>query len=242
MQGNKPKEFYQTFNAQVTAPPQTSRHSQTKNRPPRRRKRLRSWLIIFALLLILIILFPFVVVQLITTTNQGRMYDSVQQIPSRPVAMVFGAGLNRDGSPSWVLSDRLDGAIALYKAGKVNQLLMTGDQVGNTEVNSMRNYAIKHGVPASAIMGDNAGLRTYDSCYRAANNFGVTSAILVTQAYHLPRALYLCSSLGIDVVGLKAGINSNYPDQAKFDTREFAAVFVAWLDINIIHPKLGEWK
>jgi len=242
MLGDKPKEFYQTFNAQATAPTPTKNYAPTKDKPPKRRKRLRSWLIIFALLLILLILFPFVVVQLITSTNQGRMYNSVQQIPARPVAMVFGAGLNRDGSPSWVLADRLDGAIALYKAGKVKQLLMTGDQVGNIEVNSMRNYAIKHGVPASAILGDNEGLRTYDSCYRAINNFGITSAILVTQAYHLPRALYLCSSFGIDAVGLKAGINSEYPDQANYSTREFAAVFVAWLDITIIHPKLGEWK
>lgn len=207
-----------------------------KGKPARRGRRLRSWLIILLLLLTVLVLSPFAIVQLINSTNQSRIYTSPAETPARPVAMVFGAGLLRDGSPSWMLADRLDSAISLYKSGKVERLLMTGDQVNSQEVNSMRNYAQRKGVPAAAIVGDNAGLRTYDSCFRAYHNFGVTRAVLVTQAYHLPRALYLCNSIGIDSVGLKAG-RDNYPNQEYYNSREFLATFASWVDINITRPK-----
>jgi vancomycin permeability regulator SanA len=218
----------------------TQNQPETTAPPIKRTHHRRNWLIIFFLLLILLVLIPFVIVQLINATNQDRMYDTVQQVPARPVAMVFGAGVNWDGSPSWMLADRLDGGITLYKTGKVQQLLMTGDNVSSTEVTSMHNYAVRHGVPTSAILDDTAGLRTYDSCYRAVHNFGISRAVLVTQAYHLPRALYLCNAMGIDAVGLKVGLNVDYGNQATYSAREFLATFGSWIDITFTHPAPGK--
>lgn len=207
-----------------------------KANTPRPNRRLRNRLLIAVLLVLVLALTPFTIVELIKTTNQSKIYSDVQAIPARPVAIVFGAGLNRDGSPSWMLSDRLDGAIALYKAHKVEKLLLTGDEVTSMEISAMQTYAVRKGVPAGNIMTDHAGLRTYDSCYRAIHNFGINQAVLVTQGYHLPRALFTCNGLGIDAVGLKAG-QDNYPNQNYYNSREFLATFVSWLDITITHPK-----
>jgi vancomycin permeability regulator SanA len=202
----------------------------------RRNRRLRRWLLIGLLVVLALALSPFIIVELIKVTNESRTYNSVQAIPARPVAIVFGAGLNRDGSPSWMLADRLDGAVALFKAGKVEKLLLTGDEVTSQEISAMRAYATGKGVPPTRILTDHAGLRTYDSCYRASHKFDIHSAILVTQAYHLPRALYLCNALGIDAVGLKAGLQ-NYPNQDYYNQREFLATFLSWVDITITQPK-----
>jgi vancomycin permeability regulator SanA len=211
-------------------------HQQETKKPKNKKKSFKSRLIIFLLLLLLLILSPILLAHFITEAQNSRIYTEVQQVPSRPVAMIFGAGLNPDGSPSLMLADRVEAGVALYKQGKVKQLMMTGDGIGNNEVKAMRLYAIQKGVPASAIILDAGGMRTYDSCWRAANNFGITEAILVTQAYHLPRALYLCNSLGVDAVGLKAGLES-YPHQEYYNSREFLAVIGAWVDINISKPK-----
>jgi len=118
------------------------------------------------------------------------------------VGIVFGAGLNEDGGPSAMLADRLDGGIALYKAHRVTSLLFTGDNgtVEHNELKPMLEYALKRGVPRSAITLDYAGFNTYDSCYRAIHVFHVQHAILVTQSFHLPRAMYLCHSLGMNHV------------------------------------------
>lgn len=206
------------------------------SRPARRKNRLIKWLLGVLLVVLTVVSSPFVIVQLIKFTNQSKIYTDVPAIPARPVGIVFGAGLNRDGSPSWMLSDRLDGAIALYKAAKVEKLLLTGDEVTSLEISAMRTYAIQKGVPEAKILTDSAGLRTYDSCYRAIHNFGINSAILITQGYHLPRALFTCNGLGIDAVGFKAG-QDNYPNQSYYNQREFLATFVSWLDITITHPK-----
>lgn len=132
------------------------------------------------------------------------------------VGMVFGAGLDPDGGPSAMLADRLDGGIALYKAHRVNALLFTGDNgtVEHNELRPMLQYALKRGIPRRAIVLDYAGFNTYDSCYRAVHLFHVRHAILVTQSFHLPRAMYLCHALGIgDVEG------SARPDWGIYDTR-----------------------
>ncbi len=94
---------------------------------------------------------------------------------------------------------------------------------------------MNRGVPAGSILLDASGLRTYDSCYRAARDYGINQAILVTQNYHLPRALYLCNSLGVDAIGFKAGVE-RYQNQDWYNSREFFASFVSWLDINFIRP------
>src|SRR4051794_21314450 len=127
-------------------------------------------------------------------------------LPAHHVALVFGAGLNAQGGPSPVLYDRVATASGLYHAGKVQKLLMSGDnsQVDYNEVGVMRRTAVELGVPADDIVLDYAGFRTYDSCYRARAIFGLSDATLVTNEFHLPRALYTCQALGLTVVGVNA--------------------------------------
>jgi vancomycin permeability regulator SanA len=154
----------------------------------------------------------------ITVLVEGTpRFDTVAAVPHEPVAIVFGAGL--DGNrPSGALRDRLDAAIALYRAHKVPHLLVTGDNRTTTydEPTAMRAYLMGHGVPASAITRDYAGFDTFDSCARARAVFGVRRAVLVTQDYHLPRALYLCQHLGITSVGLSVPDWQHHPAQASF--------------------------
>ena len=121
---------------------------------------------------------------------------NVNAAPSKPVAIIFGAGLNRNGQPTVILKDRVETGAQLYHAGKVQKLLMSGDNrfKNYNEPEAMRQYALTLGVPDSAIVLDYAGRRTYDTCYRARAIFGLDSALLVTQAFHLPRALDFQSS------------------------------------------------
>jgi len=122
------------------------------------------------------------------------------------VALVFGAGLNAQGGPSQVLYDRVATAVDLYRAHKVDKLLMTGDNGTNdyNEVGAMLRTAQDLGVPEPDIVLDYAGFHTYDSCYRAHAIFGLSEATLVTNAYHLPRALYTCAQLGVAGEGVVA--------------------------------------
>jgi len=128
------------------------------------------------------------------------------EAPQVKVALVFGAGLARGQEPSPVLAQRLDAAVALYKAGKVQKLLVSGDNSDrfHDETRAMRRYAVEQGVPEADLVGDHAGLSTYDSCVRAKEIFGVTRAILVTQRFHLTRALYIANASGIDAWGVAA--------------------------------------
>ena len=167
-----------------------------------------------------------------------RVY-SVSSVPAEEVAIVFGAGLNRDGTPTPVLRDRVTTAANLYFAGKVQKLLMSGDNrfVDYNEPGAMRSFAIQLGVPAGDIVQDFAGRSTYDTCYRARQIFGVNQAIVVTQSYHLPRAIYLCNELGINAVGVPADLRT-YQRGPYFYwvLREFPATLAAVWDVSIAHP------
>ena len=161
------------------------------------------------------------------------------EVPTRPVAIVFGAGLWRNGTATPVLQDRVQTAANLYFAGKVKKLLMSGDNrfVDYNEPAVMRQLALSLGVPDGAIVLDYAGRRTYDTCYRAKAIFGVNEAILVTQAFHLPRAIYLCNHLGVDSVGVDADLRV-YPKSSLlyWNARELLATVAALWDFNIGHP------
>lgn len=154
-------------------------------------------------------------------------------------AIVFGAGLRRDGAPTAVLRDRIQTAAELYFAGKVDRLLMSGDNrfENYNEPGAMRSYALSLGVPDEAIVLDYAGRRTYDTCYRAAHIFGVQQAVVVTQPFHLPRALYTCAQMGIKTFGVPAA-QYRYLARSLFiwNIRETFATAVALLDIHITRP------
>lgn len=167
---------------------------------------------------------------------QDRVYAVADVLP-RSVALVFGAGLWADGSPTPVLADRVRTAAELYHAGKVRVLLMSGDnsRADYNEPQAMLEYAVACGVPAEVVVLDYAGRRTYDSCYRARHIFGVQKAIFVTQAFHLDRALYIADRLGIDAVGVPADKRS-YVYIQRYRWREVAATFAAWWDLNLLRP------
>jgi SanA protein len=151
-------------------------------------------------------LFIIALTRIIFLRNASLQTFSESDAPARKVAIVFGAEVKKDGTPSVVLRDRIETAVALYQIGKVEKLLMSGDNrfVNYNEPESMRQYALTLGMPDSDIVLDYAGRRTYDTCYRAKEIFGVNSAILVTQGFHLPRALFLCKAFGMDVIGVEA--------------------------------------
>jgi len=169
---------------------------------------------------------------------RGKVF-SVSNVPGRRIAIVFGAGLWRNGSPTPVLADRVTAAANLYFTGKVEKLLMSGDNrfVDYNEPEAMRKLALSLGVPNDAIVLDYAGRRTYDTCYRAKAIFKVDQAILVTQAFHMPRAIYLCNRLGVDSLGVESDLRT-YPKSSLllWSARELFATVAAWWDVNIGHP------
>ena len=156
----------------------------------------------------------------------------------RPVAIVFGAGIRADGGLSPMLQDRMDTAIALYKAGKVRKLLVSGDNrfANYNEPGRMYDYAVRRGVPARDVARDYAGRRTYDTCYRAAAVFGVTEAVLVTQRFHLPRAIFTCRNLGVDSIGFSADRRA-YLSNPYYRLRDAFATVRAWWDVKIARPE-----
>lgn len=164
----------------------------------------------------------------------GQSIYTVETVAPQRVAIVLGARVYSSGRLSGMLRDRVETAVALYKAGKVQKILMTGDNSSPhyNEPGAMKEHAVALGVPAEDIQPDYGGLRTYDSCYRARSIFGVDSAIVVTQAFHLPRALYLCDQLGVSAIGVVADRRVYDPRSVAWsETREVPATLTALLDV-----------
>lgn len=155
--------------------------------------------------------------------SQEQMVSKAEAFDAQAI-LVLGAGINYDGSPSAILQDRLDTAIALYENGVAPKLIMSGDNSESSynEVMAMCNYAIDQGVPARDIFCDHAGLSTYDSMYRLRHVFGAQRAVIVTQEYHLYRALYDARGFGIDVLGVSS-TKRTYQNMDSYEKREFFA-------------------
>lgn len=164
-----------------------------------RRRWVRRLVTTFIVLIILVCLSPYIVVGIATA---GRL-QSLDEVEPHDVAVVFGAGLYGD-QPSPYLRGRLIVARDLFLAGKVKVILLTGDNLTpyHNEPEVMMNWLIDNGIPADKIVADFAGEDTYSSCVRALKIFGVSKAILVTQTYHLPRAITTCRLVGVDAVGV----------------------------------------
>ena len=137
--------------------------------------------------------------------------------------LILGAGV-KDGKPKPMLRDRLLTGIELYKSGAAKKIIMSGDhgRADYDEVNVMRAFALEQGVRAEDIFLDHAGFSTYDSVYRAKNIFGAENIIIVSQKYHLYRALYISEKLDVKAAGVSADLNS-YGGQLKRDIREIIA-------------------
>jgi len=177
-------------------------------------------------------------------STQSKIVET-EAAPVVPVVIVPGAGLNPDGTPSTPLRDRVKAAVELYLAGKAQKILMSGDNrfINYNEPESMRQYALSLGMPAEDIVLDYAGRSTYDTCYRAKAIFDVERAIIVTQAYHLPRAVFLCGHLGLEITGVPVEQSPYVRARYLFwNFREaFASLAAVW-DVYVAKPLpvLGE--
>lgn len=183
---------------------------------------------------------PPLLVAYVATSTHNHRYSDLSRVPPERVAVVFGAGVRPDGSLSPMLADRVDAAIALYQRGQVARLLMTGDNstVDYNEVSAMQRYAVAHGVPAADITLDYAGFSTYESCYRANVIFGLERAVLVTQQFHLPRAVYTCRHLGIEASGLGTtdwGVYG-WRTMFRYTLREVLATLNALWQVHVTRP------
>ena len=208
-------------------------------------KRFLKWTWRLVRVLVLLGLLVLFLPRIITSVYAALRVSSVEDAPADRVAIVFGAGLRRDGTPTAILRDRVETAVQLYHEGKIEKLLMSGDNrlVDYNEPESMRQYALSLGVPDKAIVLDYAGRRTYDTCYRARAIFGIQSAILVTQKFHMSRALFTCNALGLKAVGVEAD-NYYYLKRSRlyWNIREQFATVGAFWDVYIKRPLpvLGE--
>lgn len=191
---------------------------------------MRKWLYrLLGLLALCVIGFVLVQVVVLRASSHIVKADEVQLVDA---VIVLGASVHPDGTPSDILEDRLLTGISLLEDGKADAIIVSGDngQNGYDEVNAMRVYLLEHGVSAEDIFLDHAGFDTYDTLYRAKAIFGVSSAVIVTQAYHLPRALYIGKARGIEVYGVVADRRS-YRGMRYFKAREALANVKAVVDV-----------
>jgi len=166
-------------------------------------------------------------------TTAGYRYQQVGDVPARQAAIVPGALVYRDGRPSDILADRLQTALELYRAGKVGKILASGDhgRVQYDEVNAMRRWLEARGVRSEDIFMDHAGFDTCDTMQRARRVFCVASAVVVTQDFHLPRAVYLARQAGIDAVGVKAD-RHRYRKEMQNTLRESVARVKSFAEVH----------
>ncbi len=197
---------------------------------------------IFLFLFGLIIIPLFVVNFYVRKEFQEIIYPEAefQNISDTRVGIVFGAGLDKKAeNPSIILRDRLDTAVILYNSGKVQKLIVSGDNrfINYDEPTVMYEYLVKEGVSEFDIERDFAGRNTYDTCFRAKEIFGVSEAVLISQEFHLPRALFTCQNLGIQVQGASADRNI-YVKRYYNNFRETFAMIDTFIKVYISPPEV----
>ena len=189
------------------------------------RKKLIFFSVIFACVLVFAILFVASINAFVMLSVDEDIFspEDFATTDSYDCILVLGAGV-RDGRPTDMLRDRLDTAVELYFSGVAKKLLVSGDHGSDDydEVNVMKDYAVEKGVPSEDIFMDHSGFSTYESIYRADAVFGVESCIIVTQKYHLFRALYAAEQFGMRAVGVSADVRE-YSGAFYRETRETLA-------------------
>ncbi|MUP46205.1 hypothetical protein E0K83_10675 [Gramella sp. BOM4] len=164
-------------------------------------------IILFSVIGLVLIIFAVLGVEAIFKRQTANLiYEDISALPQTETVIILGASVHADGKLSPILQDRVDTAIKLFEQGKVDNFLVTGDHRSDdyNEVDAMVNYLEKNGIDEELIKADHAGLDTYDSMYRAGKVFGVDNAVVVTQAFHLPRALFIASNLDLNYYGFTA--------------------------------------
>jgi vancomycin permeability regulator SanA len=161
-------------------------------------RRQKLWVFLFCILLILL----FIPQIRLRIKYKDLIYGQIDAIPAREFAVIFGAWVRKDHSLSDVTRERVEAGVRLYKSGKVQKLFISGDNRSNQQAEAMANYAVTNGVDANDVVIDELGIDTNDTCKHFAKIGG--NAILVTQGYHLPRAMLMCKRSNIDIIGLAA--------------------------------------
>ncbi|HMX24496.1 MAG TPA: ElyC/SanA/YdcF family protein [Blastocatellia bacterium] len=204
---------------------------------------------LFLLLLLIAIGLAFVYVHFQIHNYDDRIITNLNELDTsrwqRPrVAIVFGASVYGNGDLSPILEDRVDTAIELYRARKVDRILVSGDNrhASYNEPKAMQDYLITHAVAAKDVIVDYGGRSTYETCLRAKDIFGLERAVLVSQGYHLPRALYIANQLGLDAVGMAGDLRLRNNKIDYQSLRELAAEMKAYLNLRYFPPEtlLGE--
>ena len=193
--------------------------------------------IIAAILVVLLALVAVVNRAVVWEASRSEIYDCNKEIKidkKYDCILVLGAGVRPDGTPSHMLEDRLRGAVALYEAGVSDVLLLSGDNSGEDydEVSAMVKYCLEHGVPESAIVRDDIGFSTSESVYNTVRTLGYRDILVVTQEYHLYRAMYMVKRMGADADGFATDYRA-YSMQIKRDVREYVARCKDFLKVNI---------
>jgi SanA protein len=188
-----------------------------------------------ALLIGLLAVGGLVIPWLIVVQTYASRILAAGEVPPHPVGIVFGAGLRRDGRPSPILADRVRTAVELYRSGKIRTLLLSGSaSPGYDEPEAMRRLALELGVPDEHLLVDRGGSRTFETCRRAKMEFGVQHAILISQRFHLPRALAICQGLQIRALGVYADRHSDQgATRRSWQLREIPATLIAYLDLAL---------
>jgi vancomycin permeability regulator SanA len=197
-----------------------------------------KWLVVTVVIAGIILLWaPSVYTNLST---KSKRYDltktSVQNIPKMKVAIVPGAGVLPSGKPTPYLQNRIATSVKLYKEHRVQKIIMSGDNSTKkyNEPKVMKDVAVKLGVKSDDVVIDYAGFSTYDTCYRARHIFNIGEATIITQGYHLPRAVKTCNGLGINTIGVSA-LKSGRDFTVSYIAREWLSTDKALLQI-IIKP------
>ncbi|UTN04720.1 YdcF family protein [Flavobacterium bizetiae] len=167
----------------------------------------------------------------VKSSTKKNIYYSIKRFPKNDVGIIFGAGINGD-QPSKYLKDRLDAGILLYKANRINKILLSGDNGRDEydELTVMKNYCFNHGVDTTKIFIDYAGFDTYSTMYRAKHIFNIKRATLISQEYHLNRAIYIGQKLGIKSVGYSAN-NGEYLGYKYVTFREYGSICKSFFDV-----------
>ena len=182
----------------------------------------------------------------ISIVNSYKKYIySIEDMPSgNDAIIVLGAGVRNDGTPSDILADRLETSLEVFKEGLGNTFILSGDHGREeyNEVRAMKEYIMNGNVDKKLVFMDHAGFSTYDTMYRAKEIFKVEKAIIVTNEYHLPRALYIARKLGIEAYGVKSD-KREYQLMDSYKKREILAQLKDYFYVNILKPEpkfLGE--
>ena len=202
-------------------------------------KVLKKMMVTFICILVIVLCGALVIINNVQAKGEKRIVTK-DTLPEKVDAIiVLGAGVREDGTPSDILTDRLSTSLDILNMGVEGKLLLSGDhgREGYNEVGTMKDYILKNSnIKEKDIFLDHAGFSTYDSIYRAKNIFKVESAIIVTNEYHLPRALYLAEKLGIDAYGYTSDKREYYYMDA-YKKREKIAQLKDFLFVNVLKPE-----